>query len=286
MQPRPRPPAPADSRRSSESSHHLRKGYRHLLGSLAYVRIDHANGGIIRNVSDSGLAIQAVGRLHTGQVIHLRFELLKPKVRVEATGQVAWADADGQAGIRFLDVPARSRRLLKDWLLTDLLASASELSPACAPIFAGDAIQRAEEEDGLLLSGAALPAIRLEDNPVVASAASNPNAAPDQNVEMPLRLSWWPADISPRTLAIFVDSLVVMSSVLLFWIIFVATVGIFLPWIVGVALGVAVSAVFALMYRYLFLTFSGATLGRRLAQLAAEDMHWLTEPDEDAPRFR
>jgi len=34
--------------------------YRHQIQSLAYVNLDQANGGVIRNLGDTGLAIQAV----------------------------------------------------------------------------------------------------------------------------------------------------------------------------------------------------------------------------------
>ena len=37
--------------------------YRHQVQSLAYVNLDQSNGGIIRNLGDSGLAIQAVAPL-------------------------------------------------------------------------------------------------------------------------------------------------------------------------------------------------------------------------------
>src|SRR5437763_4337528 len=85
---------------SRSSTGRDRSWYRHPITSLAYVRLDHANGGIIRNLSESGIAIQAVGRLHPEQVVHLRFELLKPKIRIDATGEVTWADAWGGAGLR------------------------------------------------------------------------------------------------------------------------------------------------------------------------------------------
>jgi len=40
---------------------------RITLRSLAYVKLDHANGGIIRDLTESGIAIQAVGPLEPGQ---------------------------------------------------------------------------------------------------------------------------------------------------------------------------------------------------------------------------
>src|SRR5436305_10665731 len=98
-----------------------RQYYRHCVSPLAYVRVDHANGGIIRDLNECGLGVQAVAPLHTDQVVHLRFDLLRPRVRIEATGQVMWADRSGQAGIRFLDLAPVTRRDLKEWLFVTLL---------------------------------------------------------------------------------------------------------------------------------------------------------------------
>jgi PilZ domain len=268
------------------SARSARLGYRHPLPLLAYVRIDHANGGIIRNLSDSGLGIQAVGRLHPGQVVHLRFELLKPKIRVEATAQVSWAEGSGQAGLRFTEIPSRTRRLLKDWVFTDLLAAAKEIGPGSMFGCASPA-QKARVEDGLMMSPAPFVPIHLDTESNV-----NPPEAADSDLmiespaEMPLRLSWWPMDISPTLLAMFIDSLVVCASVLLFSVITIAMTGIFPSWTVALLLGMGVTLVFALLYWYLFIAIVGATAGRRLARMAAEDMHWLMKPQDDTPRFR
>ena len=55
--------------------------YRHPIHSLVYVTLDEGNGGIIRNLSQSGAAIQAVGALRQGQSIRMRFDLLNPRSR-------------------------------------------------------------------------------------------------------------------------------------------------------------------------------------------------------------
>src|ERR1700689_4797851 len=87
---------PAPSRR--------RRHYRHQIQTLAYLNLDESNGGIIRNVGDAGIAVQAVAPLLCGQKVFLRFDLANPRVRVEGTGRVAWADPVGQAGIEFLSL--------------------------------------------------------------------------------------------------------------------------------------------------------------------------------------
>jgi len=254
------------------------------------VRIDHANGGIIRDLSESGMAIQAVAPLRVDQVVHLRFDLLRPRVRIETAAKVTWAEPSGQAGLAFLDFPAGHRRLLKDWLLVTLLAAGAEMSLREAPIFKnrGEAVQEAEDIEGLILSPAPLPAIHLAPpEPPVRAIKAQPTLIEEHETnEMPVRLSWWPADISPKTLASFVDTLIVISSVLLFEIVFVATAGALPSWLALSGITVGVAGAFGLIYQYLFESLCGKTMGRHLAQLAAEDLHWTKRTETDTPRFR
>src|SRR5437867_8247073 len=87
-----------------------RRQPRHTVRTLAYVKLDQGNGGIIRDLTESGIAVQAVARLRAEQDVTVSFELLSPRVRVEARGRVAWADSTGQAGIQFLGLTPRTQR--------------------------------------------------------------------------------------------------------------------------------------------------------------------------------
>lgn len=248
---------------------HSGRHYRHPLWTVAYVRIDHANGGIIRNLSDSGMAIQAVGRLHPEQVVHLRFELIRPRAKFEIVGQVIWADSKGQAGLRFTDIAPRTRRLLKDWMLTDLLAATMELT--ASPVLTRDAA-----ESGLVMSNSPVRAIQLLSDaedisiPVELGAAASKKAG---GVSVP----WWPGSFRQRTLARFVDGIMVLSAVLLFSIIAVELTDAFPSWPVLVGTGAALALAFALLYWYLCQFVLGCSLGARLGRLAAEDVPSLDE---------
>src|ERR1041385_7970056 len=103
---------------------------RQILRSLAYINLDQGNGGIIRDLTESGLAVQAVARLRPGQIVDLSLELLSPRVRGKARGRVPWADSNGQAGIQFLGMSTRSERSLKDWLLSQMFTAATISGPA------------------------------------------------------------------------------------------------------------------------------------------------------------
>lgn len=249
-----------------------KRPYRHSICTLAYVRIDHANGGIIRNLSDSGMAIQAVARLHAEQVVHLRFELIRPRAKFELVGQITWADAKGQAGVRFTDIPRNSHRLLRDWIFTDLLAATAELNAQGPVLLPGSA------EDGLVMSGLPFQPIQL--------------APPDRQLPCPrlvagaefkraerVNVPWWPTGIRRGSLARFVDTTVVVSAVLLFSVLVAELTDIVPSWLVLACTGCIVSLVFALMYMWLCRLMLRTTLGKHMAALLdAEDSDETTSP--------
>src|ERR1700757_5503517 len=106
--------------RATEPSSTKRLHYRHQVQSLVYVRLDEGNGGIIRNLSQDGVAIQAVGALRPGQVLRVRFDLLNPKTRMDLQAEVALGNSLGQAGLRFLDKPPQAIRQMHDFVFMDL----------------------------------------------------------------------------------------------------------------------------------------------------------------------
>ena len=144
-----------------------RTRYRHELRSLTYVTLDEANGGIIRNLSLEGVAVQAVGPLRQHQRVHLRFELRFPRLRVETCGQVSWASPSGQCGIRFVDLPARTRQQIKEWIFSNLLDAVARDADHPRSMFGASVVsiardKNALEDDGLTLSASSRPVIRLE----------------------------------------------------------------------------------------------------------------------------
>jgi Tfp pilus assembly protein PilZ len=248
-----------------------RRHYRHQVQSLAYVNLDDGNGGIIRNLGDSGIAIQAVAPLLVNQQVFLRFELANPRVRVEATGRVAWVDPMGQAGMEFLTVSQRSGRMLKEWILVQLMASAQHSAGDSALVYG----KGTEEAAELLFSSRARPPIRLE--PGVAARLS----ASDR-----VHLPWLPFAISAPALSLLVDGLIVLSAVLLFALICMGMAGVVPPWPMALVMGLGAAAVFALLYRFLFLFWMGGTPGNWLAGLTGDESHGNEIPAEDRPRFR
>jgi hypothetical protein len=212
--------------------------------SLAYVRLQENNGGVIRDLTESGMALQAVTPLQPGEHVPLRFELFSPRVKVETQGRVIWADESGQAGLCFDDVPARTRGAVRDWILIQMLhaAAVSGRVSIFTPL-----------DSQLVLSAAARPAISL------------PLPIEQESVR------WGFLSFSTQGFSVFVDSLVLVCAVLLFSISAIAVMGGVPPLPLAAALLFAASSIFLAAYQLIFSDFlCGASPGKRLAAEAAQ----------------
>jgi hypothetical protein len=72
--------------------------------------------GILLDVSQTGIDVLAAQALHPAALIGLRFTLPDGSVEVDAQGEVAWANSNGQSGVRFLEVPASQAEKLNAWV--------------------------------------------------------------------------------------------------------------------------------------------------------------------------
>src|SRR5258708_34137402 len=89
-----------------------RTHYRHELRTLTYVTLDEANGGIVRNLSHEGVAVQGRAPPRQEQRVRLRFVVGFPRLRGDARGQVSWAHPSGRHGIPFGgSAPPTGRRI-------------------------------------------------------------------------------------------------------------------------------------------------------------------------------
>jgi PilZ domain/RDD family len=241
-----------------------RRRPRQTLRTLAYVNLDQGNGGIIRDLTDSGIAVHAVAALRPGQEVSLRFDLLSPRVRVESRGRVAWADPTGQAGIEFIGASPRVRRALRDWLLVQMFASAA--------VSGRDSIFAAAREDELTFSPILQTPILVASEPTqFAGTLPTP------------RVAWAWFRFSERTFSMLVDGLVLLCAVLLFSISSIVVMGGVPAWPLAATLLLTIATIFMALYQIVFSDFLfGATPGARLARIAMLG----TLPDEENPRFR
>jgi hypothetical protein len=262
-----------------EPSRNPRRPYRQKIRTLAHVNLDAANGAILRDLSEFGIAMQTVDPLTPNQEIHLRFELPAPRVRIEAAGRIAWTDSWGQAGVQFLDLPQPSQRLLKEWVFIQILSAAYLFSPCQSAAVAGN---RAEGATELLFSASPRPAIQLEPQP-----ASRPRLPDAEARSRRLRLLWCPVPISVGALSRLVDVLILMCAVLLFAVMSMAMTDVLPTWPVTLPLAIAVTAVFVALYWFLFVFWFSSTPGEHLARLAcSESAAGMYGKEADQTRFR
>lgn len=265
-----------------------RTHYRHELRTLTYVTLDEANGGIIRNLNHEGAAVQAVAPLRQQQRVRLRFELRFPRLRIDAFGHVSWTTSSGQCGVRFMELPARTRLQIDEWIFSNLLDAAAREATHSRSIFSASSIptirepETAEQNDGLTLSAAPNPPITLE--PVTpTSPATSIAALPSRHIQVETieenlagsavdsnaQLNWLSRPLSGRTLAWMVDSLVMFAGLLLFALVFLSVAHELPQWPLTVCAALAAAVFVVATYRILFAVFGEASLGVRLAQAAS-----------------
>jgi DNA-binding response OmpR family regulator len=75
--------------------------------------------GIMLDLSQTGMDVLAAQPLHPAALIGLRFALPDGSVEIDAHGEVAWANPNGQSGVRFIDIPAANAEQLNAWLLAN-----------------------------------------------------------------------------------------------------------------------------------------------------------------------
>jgi CheY-like chemotaxis protein len=68
------------------------------------------------DLSDGGFAVRFAKKLVSAGPLKFHFALPDQAESIEGTGEVAWQNATGQTGIRFLDLSAEVRHRLKNWL--------------------------------------------------------------------------------------------------------------------------------------------------------------------------
>jgi CheY-like chemotaxis protein len=72
--------------------------------------------GILLDLSQTGMEVLTAETQIPGSLLAFRFQLPDTVVEVEAHGQVAWANPNGQTGVHFLDLGETISTQLKTWL--------------------------------------------------------------------------------------------------------------------------------------------------------------------------
>jgi hypothetical protein len=99
-----------------EGIHERRHCVRQAVHAPAFASFDGVTGGMILDLSDEGMAMQAAGPVEARGRVQVQLDLSDPVGHLETTGYIAWADALGRAGVRFSDLPEEARQRLDEWL--------------------------------------------------------------------------------------------------------------------------------------------------------------------------
>jgi PilZ domain len=261
-----------------------RAQHRHELRTLAYVTLDQANGGIVRNLTNTGIGVQVVAAVRPRQQLRVRFELRYPRLQVETRAEVVWATFSGQCGIRFLDMPPALKQQINQWIFGNLLEGISLHAEHSGSIFAPkpenevhvhaagngcSSTVAAEEDDGLMVSASpvkviALPVRREPPEPVIRE--EDVIGETQLLAEAP---DWLSQPLTGRTLAWIVDGLVVFASLLLFTLVFLSVTREAPKWPLPMVSGAALTM--AGLYWAFFRYFAGGSLGTRLARIAESE---------------
>ena len=81
--------------------------------------------GILLDLSEDGMDVLAAQPLCPSAPIGAHFSLSDGKTEIDVCGEIAWANPNGQAGVRFVDLSEDLRTTLKTWVA----ANAPELPP-------------------------------------------------------------------------------------------------------------------------------------------------------------
>jgi CheY-like chemotaxis protein len=90
--------------------------------------------GILLDLSETGMDVLTAEPQVAGSLLAFQFQLPDGVLKIEAHGQVAWANPNGQTGVHFLDIPADVSAELKKWLQAAAVhagADANEAVPHC-----------------------------------------------------------------------------------------------------------------------------------------------------------
>lgn len=188
METTPKISVPADK---SGAAVERRLHVRQRLNSIVYVDIGMDNGGIVLNLSETGMGFQAAGPIGRERELDFKIRLLNSKTRIQVTAQVVWiSKSNRQAGVRFLDVRSEDKVLIQEWARSQ----ASPPPPATKSSKPGEEAAGTSPEQGTdqelrsdkrlsMLPEIAIPALSQQKLPEVSDiemVANDPTAPTDQ----------------------------------------------------------------------------------------------------------
>lgn len=93
----------------------------------APVEVTHTDGrkvdGIVLDISETGMEALTAEPQKDHAVLSFKFQLPDADMEINTRGEVAWANSNGQTGVRFIDLPEASSAKLKEWLKVAAVAA-------------------------------------------------------------------------------------------------------------------------------------------------------------------
>lgn len=91
---------------------------RQRIRSLAYVHLGESNGGIVLNISESGIALQAAEALDAREgPLVMRIEIPHSRQRLEVSGEIIWVgESRKEAGLRFVNLREDALKRIRAWM--------------------------------------------------------------------------------------------------------------------------------------------------------------------------
>jgi hypothetical protein len=94
-----------------------RRHARRRIKSLVYIELGKSNCGIVVNVSENGLHLEAAVALIGDRLPLMRFQLPPSRKWIETSGKVVRiSESRREAGIQFVDLPADERAKIREWV--------------------------------------------------------------------------------------------------------------------------------------------------------------------------
>jgi len=144
-----------------------RRHARQRIHSLSYVKMGDSNGGIVLNISEGGISVQAVAMLDPSEPVTLSLEIPRVRQRAEVNGEIAWLSASKkEAGIRFVDLPESTLKQIQKWMARE--ASPEQFEDETDPV--------EEEQETPATVAAAVEGAVIEAAAVEAAQDDGPDA--------------------------------------------------------------------------------------------------------------
>lgn len=155
--------------RSSPALLERRQRPRGRIAEVSYVDLlDGRNGGLVLDISESGLLLQTALKITEEEVSRLRFRLPASDRWIEARARLVWVGESGkEAGVQFLELSEDARARIEEWLANTGLPT----SPAGVP---GERTISPQTTPEPLASAPIPPTVRAHDTAAPGSAPPGP----------------------------------------------------------------------------------------------------------------